>query len=399
MNIVLLSGGSGKRLWPLSNHVRSKQFIKIFRKADGSYESMLQRMYRQILQADPGVSVTIAAPKEQVSVIHNQIGDGVPLCLEPCRRDTFPAVVLASAFLHDQQGVSAEDAVVFCPVDPYVEPEYFLTLKELGNLAAIGDESLVLLGIEPDYPSEKYGYIIPEGSGERVGVRMFKEKPGRKEAEGYIRQGALWNGGAFAFRLGYGLKKAQERIGFSDYETLSRKYGELEKTSFDYAVVEKEKSIQVVRFRGYWKDLGTWNTLTETMSEYVMGDAVLSSRCQNVHVVNSLDIPVLCMGLKNAVVAAGPDGILVSDKEESSYMKPYVEELDKQVRYAEKSWGSYHVLDAGVGSLTVKVTLNAGRRMNYHSHERRDEVWIVLSGKGSCGCGWGKTDCIYWRYS
>ena len=125
MNIILLSGGSGKRLWPLSNDIRSKQFIKIFRKADGSYESMVQRVYRQIKEADPGAKVTVATSRSQISAIHNQLGENVGISVEPCRRDTFPAIALATAYLHDVQGVPEEETVVVCPVDPYVEEDYF----------------------------------------------------------------------------------------------------------------------------------------------------------------------------------------------------------------------------------------------------------------------------------
>lgn len=382
MNIVLLSGGSGKRLWPLSNDIRSKQFIKIFKTEDGEYESMVQRVYRQIRAVDSDATVTIATSKKQVSAINNQLGDGVGISVEPCRRDTFPAIALATAYLHDVQGIPENEAVVVCPVDPYVEREYFEALKELGRLASEGVSNLTLMGIEPTYPSEKYGYIIPE-SGDAVSrVSTFKEKPDASTAKEYIAKGALWNGGVFAYKISYLLEKAHELIDFTDYNDLYAKYDTLEKISFDYAVVEKEKSIAVMRFSGEWKDLGTWNTLTEAMEEAVVGDAALNDTCENVNVINDLSIPILCMGLKNAVVAASPEGILVSDKEQSSYIKPYVDKLDQQVMFAEKSWGSFLVLDVADECLTIKVTLNPGHRMNYHSHEHRDEVWTVIAGSG-----------------
>ena len=112
MNIILLSGGSGKRLWPLSNDVRSKQFIKIFKKEDGSYESMVQRVYRQIRAVDPEATVTIATSKTQVSALHNQLGGDVAISVEPCRRDTFPAIALATAYLTDVQHIDPDEVVV-----------------------------------------------------------------------------------------------------------------------------------------------------------------------------------------------------------------------------------------------------------------------------------------------
>ena len=381
MNIILLSGGSGKRLWPLSNDIRSKQFIKIFKTDDG-YESMVQRVYRQITEVDRGASVTIATSKTQVSAIHNQLGDAVGVCVEPCRRDTFPAIALATAYLHDVKGVGVDEPVVVCPVDPYVNNDYFEALQQLSALAEKGGANLSLMGIEPTYPSEKYGYIIPESADAVSPVRTFKEKPDAKTAEQYIAQGALWNGGVFAYRLGYVLDRAHELIDFTDHQDLFNKYETLKKISFDYAVVEHEPRIQVMRFAGQWKDMGTWNTLTEAMEEPKIGKAILNDACENVHVLNELDVPVLCMGLKDVVVSASPEGILVSDKEQSSYIKPFVDKIDQQIMFAEKSWGSFRVLDVEAESLTIKITLNPGNRMNYHSHARRDEVWTVISGSG-----------------
>lgn len=382
MNIVLLSGGSGKRLWPLSNDIRSKQFIKLFKTKEGSYESMVQRVYRQIRSVDKDARVTIATSKTQVSAIHNQLGEEVGISVEPCRRDTFPAIALVSAYLHDVQGISGEEPVVVCPVDPYVEDDYFEKLTELSRRAAESKANLVLMGIEPTYPSEKYGYIIPESGEDISRVSSFKEKPDAKTAEAYIAQGALWNGGVFAYKLNYVLEKAHELIDFTDYQDLFAKYDTLTKISFDYAVVEKEPHIEVMRFSGQWKDLGTWNTLTEAMEEPSIGEAMMNENCSNVHIINELDVPVLAMGLQDVVISASPEGILVSDKEQSSYIKPFVDSIDQQIMFAEKSWGSFRVLDVEAGSMTIKVTLNPGHQMNYHSHKNRDEVWVVIAGEG-----------------
>ena len=229
-----------------------------------------------------------------------------------------------------------------------MENDYFEALKALGDRAAVSSANLVLMGIEPTYPSEKYGYIIPIGKEQVSKVSMFKEKPTQEVAKDYIAKGALWNGGVFAFKLGYVLNRAHELIDFVDYDDLFNKYDTLNKISFDYAVVE----------------------------------ALFNEKCENVHVVNELDVPILCMGLKDVVVSASPEGILVSDKEQSSYIKPFVNMLDHRVMFAEKSWGSFKVIDIDKASMTIKVTLNAGHRMNYHSHQHRDEVWTVIAGEG-----------------
>ena len=382
MNIILLSGGSGQRLWPLSNEIRSKQFIKIFKQEDGTYESMVQRVYRQIKKVDTDATVTIATSKTQASAIHNQLGEKVGISVEPCRRDTFPAIALATAYLVDVMHIDPSESVVVCPVDPYVEDSYFEALKELSDQADKGEANLVLMGIEPTYPSEKYGYIIPESTDHVATVQTFKEKPTADVAEQYIAQGALWNGGVFAYKLGYVMNKAHELMDFTDYADLFAKYDTLKKISFDYAVVEHEPKIQVVRFAGTWRDLGTWNTLTEAMEEDIIGKGILNDACSGVSIVNEMDVPVLAMGLHDVVISASPEGILVSDKEQSSYIKPFVDMFEQQIMFAEKSWGSFKVVDVESTSMTIKVTLNAGHKMNYHSHKNRDEVWVVISGTG-----------------
>lgn len=422
MNIILLSGGSGKRLWPLSNDARSKQFIKILKK-DNGYESMVQRVYRQIKMADASAHVTIATSKMQASAIRNQLNDQVDICLEPCRKDTFPAVALAAAYLHDVRKVALDEVVVVCPVDSYVEDDFFRAVTRLANYVE-SDKELALLGITPTFPTEKYGYILTEnlsqagedgqageacvasGNGGQAGeqgvkdcavdtagktsgepsqirrVSAYKEKPNAQEAAAYISQGALWNGGVFAFQLGYILEKANRLLGFCDYDELRSNYEKFQKISFDYAIAEKETNMKVLPFAGEWKDIGTWNTLTEAMEEPVLGKAIVSPDCKNVHVLNDLDVPVLCIGVSDVVITTSPEGILVSDKEQSAHIKPYVEQLSQQVMFAEKSWGDFRVLDVEDGSMTVKVTLNPGHSMNYHSHMHRDEVWTVIAGNG-----------------
>ena len=381
MNIILLSGGSGKRLWPLSNDVRSKQFIKLFKNKD-KYESMVQRVYRQITTIDADAKITIATSKSQASSIKNQLGEKTSICVEPCRRDTFPAIVLAVSYLHDELGVSSNEAVVVCPVDPYVDETYYESVEILHKLAEQGNTNLTLMGVEPTYPSEKYGYIIPTTSDNVSLVREFKEKPDAKSAQKYLEQNALWNAGIFAFKLGYLLDKAHSMIEFDNYNDLFNKYESLEKISFDYAVVEKESSIQVMRYSGGWKDVGTWNMMAEVMADKTKGKAILDEVCENTNVINELNIPILCMGCKDMIIAASGDGILISDKERSDYMKPFVEKIETEAMYAEKSWGTYTVIDVHPGSMTVKISMNAGEAMSYHMHNEREEVWTIVAGTG-----------------
>lgn len=382
MNLILLSGGSGKRLWPVSNDIRSKQFIKIFKKNNNDYESMVQRIYEKIIKVDKDSVVTIATSGLQVPYIKSQLGEKVGISLEPCRKDTFPAIALAATYLKDVQNVDENEVVVVCPVDPYVDEDYFEALKKLSEVAAKGESNLVLMGIKPTYPSEKFGYIIPSNSNEISEVSTFKEKPDKKTAEDYIKQNALWNGGVFAFKLKYLLSKAHELIDFEDYKDLFKKYETLNKISFDYAVVEKEEKIQVVRFSGKWEDLGTWNSLTNVLEEKIIGNGLLSKDCVNTNIVNELNIPVLGVGLKNIIIAASPDGILVSDKESADGIKNYADKFNYEPKIIEKEWGSIKTLDICNNCDSELLVIEQGNKYVYKTDENFYNRCVIISGSG-----------------
>ena len=328
MNIILLSGGSGKRLWPLSNDIQSKQFLPLLKNDEGDYESMLQRVYHQINSVDINARITIATSEAQVDLIRKQLGNNISLCIEPFRRDTFPAIALAAAYIHYECNLSLDEIAIVCPVDPYVDISYYEALKELEHLAQNNTTSITLMGINPTYPSEKYGYIIPTSSDKISSVEAFKEKPSTEKAEKYIEQSALWNSGVFAFHLGCFLEKAHSLIDFVDYKDLYSKYENLKKISFDYAILEKESNIKVMRYSGDWQDIGTWNKLTEVMDYTAKGEVVFDAMCKNTKVINETALPIICMGCENMIVVASKDGILISEKERSAHIKPYVEKID-----------------------------------------------------------------------
>lgn len=384
MNIVLLSGGSGKRLWPLSNEIRSKQFLKLLSDANGGHESMVQRVYRQITQAGIHANIVVATSATQVESIRGQLPDDVDVVVEPERRNTFPAIVLAASYLESRKKMDPDETVIVLPVDPYVDVEYFETFKKMDERVQQGGMDIVLMGITPSYPSEKYGYIIPGADGSVTG---FKEKPDEASAKALIQQGALWNAGVFAFKLKYLMGIADNYLESREFEEVIKHYASLKKDSFDYEVVERAEALAVIRYNGAWKDIGTWNTLTEEMQEESIGDVIMGEECINTHVINELSIPVVALGTQNLVIAAGQDGILVSDKHKSSYIKPYVENIDNRPMYEERRWGEYKVYDYsqyadGTKSLTKHVTINAGCAQDYHVHRYKDEVITVANGEG-----------------
>lgn len=398
MQLVLLSGGSGKRLWPLSNNARSKQFLPLLEKEDGTMESMVQRVVRQACEANLTKDITLATNASQLDIITLQLGESVSVVTEPERRDTFPAIALAASYLKLEKQCSDDEVVVIMPCDPYTEAEYFNTIGKMVECVKQNVADLVLMGITPTYPSAKYGYVVPMAqvsSFKEVSsfkkVARFTEKPSVEIAEGLLKEGALWNGGVFAFRLGYMLDIVEQFIQIRGkeicFETVRSRYSDFPKISFDYQVAEKAESVAVVPYTGQWKDLGTWNTLTDELTRHAIGNAVLGPKCENTHVINELQNPIFVDGLQDVVVAACPDGILVCAKKETENIKKYVENLTPRPMYEERRWGTYRVLDNtqyddGNHSLTKSITLLPGKQTSYQIHHHRSEVWTIVEGEG-----------------
>lgn len=391
MQLVLLSGGSGKRLWPLSNNARSKQFLPLLEAEDGKMESMVQRVVRQIRKVGLTENITLATNASQLDIITNQLGDSISVVTEPERRDTFPAIALASSFLKFKKECNDDEVVVIMPCDPYTEIGYFQVIAQMAACVKQNVADLVLMGIRPTYPSAKYGYVVPsqkeeENNGFQM-VSRFVEKPEVSYAEELLKEEAFWNGGVFAFRLGYMMQIIRKYIQSDSFENTRARYTELPKISFDYEVAEKAESVAVLPFNGQWKDLGTWNTLTDELHQPTIGNVKLGTHCENTHVINELQLPLYVDGLTNAVVAASPDGIFVCAKQYSEDIKKAVEYLTPRPMYEERRWGTYRVIDDshyedGHHSLTKSITILPGRSISYQIHRHRSEVWTFVEGEG-----------------
>lgn len=401
MQLILLSGGSGKRLWPLSNDARSKQFLPLLAKPDGGMESMIQRVVRQIRDAKLTDNITFATNAVQRDSIINQLGEDVNVVTEPERRDTFPAIALASSYLAKEKKCDDDEVVVIMPCDVYTESKYFATIAKMVKAVENNVADLVLMGITPTYPSEKFGYVVPESitstdsvksassvfNNDCLRVARFTEKPNEKKAIELLKQNAFWNGGVFAFRLGYIMNIVSQYLKTETFLETRNRYAEFPKISFDYEVAEKAESVAVVPFSGEWKDLGTWNALCEELPSTHIGNVMMGDNNVNTHTVNELGIPVFCNGLKDVIVAASPDGIMVCDKQDSEKIKDYANKLTTRPMYEERRWGTYRVLDNaeyedGTRSLTKTIHLNAGKNISYQLHHHRSEVWTFVEGEG-----------------
>lgn len=323
MHFVLLSGGSGKRLWPLSNNNIPKQFLQIYTNNGGKTESMIQRMYRMISLKEHTASITIATSVNQEKILREQLGENVDICIEPYCKDTFGAIILACSYLHDYKNISNNDVIVVCPIDSVVSQEYFQALIELENMVKKDDINLALLGIHPTHASGKYGYIIPQTDARSSSVLDFIEKPSISDAEKLIENNALWNGGVFAFKLQYALDWAEKIIGTSNYSELFDAYQMIEKRSFDKVVVENEHNAAVLRYDDDWVDIGTWDDFMRVFGDKIDSNAKLID-CQNVFVLNKLSIPLLTIRVNNLIIVTTNEGILIADKNKINDLKGYL---------------------------------------------------------------------------
>ncbi len=386
MKLILLSGGSGKRLWPLSNDTRSKQFLKLLPSPEGGFESMVQRMVRQIEASPLEADITIATSASQKDAIISQLGEAIDIVTEPERRDTFPAIALACSYLHKAKCTDREEVVVVMPSDSFIDQSYFDTIDEMARTVESGKFDMVLMGINPSEPSTKFGYIVPSKE-DSSAVERFTEKPVYERAVELLAQKAVWNGGVFAFKLGYLIDIVEKYITADSFEEIHSRYGELPKISFDYEVVEKAESIGVCTFDGTWNDLGTWDSLISEIEQDKIGTVVTDGYCKDSCTINELDIPIVTLGLDNVVVVASPDGILVSDRKASENLKGYADSIKARPMYEERRWGSYKVMGCetfadGHKALTKLLHLKPGCNISYQYHNNREEIWTFVDGEG-----------------
>ncbi|NHN32939.1 sugar phosphate nucleotidyltransferase [Paenibacillus agricola] len=398
MNIVLLSGGSGLRLWPLSNEQRSKQFVPFFKDENGHPASMLQNVWSQLSERGLHKSAVIATAVGQQELIREQLGRGIDLVLEPAKRDTFPAILLSVAYLYSHRGVSRDEPVAIMPVDSQVGGSFYDSLLKLPQALESTGANIALMGVKPTFPSEKYGYIVPKAISEVssvASIEMFYEKPSAKEAAQYIERGALWNCGVFCFKVGYVLDLLAKMGLPNTYEELLLAYSHLESDSFDRVVTEKEERIAAIVYDGTWKDLGTWCTLTEELDDPVSGKGFIGKGNKNVHIMNELDIPIVAIGLSDIIIAANNEGILISNKEASVHLKDallqmkeksllkedslaLIDHTEPQVRTIDRS-----VFADGTIVTTRRIQLKAGMEKSFIPLEdgRKQIVsWTIIHG-------------------
>ncbi|MFC4809655.1 sugar phosphate nucleotidyltransferase [Paenibacillus sp. GCM10023250] len=391
MRIVLLSGGSGKRLWPLSNESRSKIFLKLLKAGDGGRESMIQRLCRQLEEAGLLPSASIVAHRSQAEIVQNHVGEGIPFIPETYRRGTYTAIALAASYLHTKLNADRDEIVCVLPADLFVERAFFEVLRKLPEVLAESGARLALLGSTPKSPSSQFGYIVPEQAsrGSAPGykpIAHFVEKPNADHARLLISGEAMWNCGVYAFSLSFMLSDLKNRGLPEAYDELTACCEHLPEASFDVEIAENTRPAVVIPYDGLWRDLGDWSVLPDYFEQPVIGRGEISSDSSRTHVVNELALPIHVIGALNMIVAASADGILVASKDKANQIKAIRSSSPKPM-YEEKRWGSVRIVDHSASdaqseTLTKKVSLLPGKHTSYHLHQRRKEIWTIITGTG-----------------
>ena len=390
MHIVLLSGGAGKRLWPLSNELRSKLFIKLLPSPAGGLESMIGRVCRQLENLRLLDSTLIISHQDQADITALHTKGLIPVIGEPFKRGTFTAAALAALYLQSSGMAEVDDIICIAPADVFVEKDFFSSFKRLPNILKEAGADIALLGTRPTHASDQYGYVLPVRFEHENGyshVAQFIEKPEIIMAETLLQSGALWNCGVYAFSLSFMLSQIKEAGLPAHYDKLVASYEHQPERSFDKQVAERTKRAVVLPYQGKWLDIGSWEALSAQLDSSVFGHGTISGQSSNSHIMNELPLPIHVIGVPDIIAAASPDGILIANKKHANHIKDQLGSLPLQPMYGEATWGSYRVIDRFITEEDTTVTvlnvmLLPGKNLGLRQHRSRHQAWTVLTGSG-----------------
>ncbi len=398
---MILCGGSGTRLWPISRTLLPKQFVKIF----GG-----KSLFQDTVTRNSGMcsSTFVVSNAEQYFLAYDQLEDlkveGSRFLLEPVGRNTAPAIALACFEL------DKEEIVLVTPSDHVIKNQknYEEVLQKAKDLAS--EDNLVTFGITPDFPETGFGYIEADG----LNVKSFKEKPNLETAETYLEKGNYyWNSGMFCFKAGVFLDELKE-YSPKIYEASKTAFDNAKKDgmirithddmmsipedSIDYAVMEKSSKVKVVPSDISWSDLGSFDSLADEFPKDENGNTVDESNilidAKNNLIVSEEEKVITAIGVEDLIIVDTADALLITKKGQSQKVKEAVAEIKKRGlelhnihKTAHRPWGTYTVLEDTEGYKIKRIVVKPGKRLSLQKHFHRNEHWIVVSGTATVTVG------------
>ena len=401
MKIIILAGGGGTRLFPLSRACYPKQFLKI-----AGEKSLLQQTVERFLIIAKQEDIVIVTNKDYIFHVQedlHEIGaEKINVITEPTGKNTAPAIALAISYCKDCLNCDDDEILFVIPADHLIKPAgKFAELVQQAEQVCKEKNDIITIGVKPTKPETGYGYIqTADEIGENVfAVKSFKEKPDKVTAEKYLVEGNYyWNAGMFMFSIARMETELEQyipeivKISQQGYEICVNKFNEMPDISIDYAVAEKSTHMAVMPMQGiYWNDIGSFDSIAEVLADKngngIYGD-VIADGCCNTTILGS-DRLISGIGLKNLIVVDTPDSLLITEKGKSQEVKKVVEKLKKEHRKEAienrtmyRPWGSYTILAEGEGYKVKRITIKPGAKLSLQMHYHRSEHWTVISGTG-----------------
>ncbi|RMF89705.1 MAG: mannose-1-phosphate guanylyltransferase/mannose-6-phosphate isomerase, partial [Methanobacteriota archaeon] len=385
---LILAGGSGTRLWPLSRELHPKQFLRF-----GSSDTLLQQTVKRASHHCEEL-VVVTGEAQYFMVKHQLEGLGIKdrnIIREPAGRNTAPAIALGCRFILDSYG---DENILAMPSDHIMDSSFFQEAKKAEKHT---DRYLCTFGVKPTHPSTGYGYIkLGERKDGGYLVERFLEKPDAKTAEELLRRGGyLWNSGIFLFRASLILEEFRAHLPeihrhLTSVEGLLARYEELPTISIDHGIMEKTEKAVVLPFEKGWRDVGSWKSVYELLGKDERGNAskgdVLSMDTENSLIMGE-DRLIAAIGLRDMVIVDTKDALLAAPKDRAEEVKEVVEKLRRENRSEAmvhttvyRPWGYYTVLESGERYKVKRLTIYPKKAISYQMHYHRAEHWIVVKG-------------------